>query len=79
MNRHILTTPDADIVIQSCAADSANVGVFIGGLGAYHHITLPDCARRWRPAYHNELPAADYYRVLREYQGELLKRVEELL
>ena len=79
MNRHILTTPGADIVIQSCDSEVANVGVFVGGRGAYHHITLPACERRCRPIYSNELPAADYDRVLSMYRDELLARMEELL
>ena len=75
---HRLEIDGGWIVIQSCDATLANIGIFVSERSAYHHVTLPDLTRQGRPVYMNELPITVFDAVLHDNRAAILERISFL-
>ena len=77
MKQHILQTGSAQIVIQSCDDNIANIGVFKRkSKSAYHHVLLPSLEReRTKPLYPTELSDVEYDEVLQQNKQAVLQRI----
>ena len=70
------------IIIQSCDAEYANIGIHIFALGngsiTYRVIRLSDFVLGYHRMYCNETPDAEYSRILDEHRAEILETITQL-
>jgi hypothetical protein len=70
-----------DIVVQACAETWAHLLVCETkwrGKSAGYHVSLPDLACEFKRTHHNELPSADFDRVLAEHRQAILDLIAQL-
>lgn len=67
------------IVIQSCDAERANIGVFkIRQRSVYHHVSIPELAREWDVVHYSDMPSDEYDRIINAHKAEILQTVRQL-
>ena len=73
---------DGHIYIPACNNEWANIAVCADRQThneGFHSVSLPDLARTDKaPVYYNEMPVAEYDRILQENRGVILCRVADL-
>ena len=74
-----ISIPDGHIVIQSCDADEAHIGVFIAGRGIYRHVSVPSLTRcRFENDRPGQMTSAEFDAVLTAHHGAVVARLAAL-